>query len=85
MRIYIKHRTEPADTMLYRISRKDTDDYDWVMSLLNIELYDHYEGEPINEKVKEMDDCVLTEWNPNRFCELFEEIGNKKWKAYVDL
>ena len=29
MRIYIKHRTEPADTMLYRISRKDTDDYDW--------------------------------------------------------
>lgn len=85
MRIYLKHRTEPADTILYRISQKDTDDYDWVKSLIILELYDPIEGEPINEKVKEMDDCVLVNWNPKRFCELFEEIGNKDWKAYVDL
>ncbi len=39
------------------------------------ELYDYKSGDPINEKVKEMDDCILEEWNPDKFEKLFYELN----------
>ncbi len=39
------------------------------------ELYDHKSGDPINERVKEMDDCILKEWNPDKFQKLFYELN----------
>lgn len=38
-------------------------------------LYDYDSGEPINDEVKQMDDCILKEWNPSLFEQLFYKLN----------
>lgn len=39
------------------------------------DLYDYKSGEPINEEVKKMDDCILKDWQPQLFEELFYKLN----------
>jgi hypothetical protein len=38
-------------------------------------LYDFDSGDPINDRVRQMDDCILEKWNPELFEEIFNELN----------
>jgi hypothetical protein len=58
----------------YVLTYKDkTGDYCDLQAYME-NLYDYYSGEPINEEVKKMDNCILKDWNPDLFEELFYKL-----------
>jgi hypothetical protein len=59
----------------YVLTHKDkTGDYcDLQANMLN--LYDYDLGEPISEEVKQMDNCILKDWDSDLFEKLFYKLN----------
>jgi hypothetical protein len=59
----------------YVLTHKDkTGDYCDLQAYLE-NLYDYISGEPINQEVAKMDDCILKDWNSELFEELFYKLA----------
>jgi len=83
MKIVIKYIFEESDAFF--ISRKDNDDFEWMIYCLSMtDLFDE-EGEPISDETKEMVKAIQPEtWNHNLFIELFNKIAPYGYKATLD-
>jgi len=59
----------------YVLSHKDiTGDYCDLQARME-DLYEDQSGDPINEEVEKMDNCILKDWNPILFKELFYKLN----------
>ena len=72
MKVLIKNGSE----VLYVLSHKNDDDYLMMQCNLMESFYDSETGDPINEKVQQLDDCIETKWNPKKFVKLYNELNN---------
>lgn len=71
--------------VLYVLSHKDDDDYLMAQANILSKFYDPETGEPINNKVQEMDDCIEKRWNPEKFIRLYNELhDNYESNSYAE-
>ena len=69
----------------YRITKGDGNGQYIDVCCLNEDLYDESTGEPINDEVREMDNCIDKKtWNPEKFDELWNKL-NKSGYFVADL